>query len=102
LAGVAEERKFFRVFRLDSPIGTGFFTEKATCALFLIDSKRAIPGKSVFRAGIDARLRFTGNTEKNLLFFRPIRLDANSRLFGRDGAFVGKRADDFADSTAGT
>jgi hypothetical protein len=78
LAGVAEERKFFRVFRLDSPIGAGFFTEKAICALFLIDSERAIPGKGPFRTGTHARLSLTGNTEKNLLLFRPIRLDTNS------------------------
>jgi hypothetical protein len=39
----------------------------------LIDSERAIPGKGPFRAGIHARLRFTGKTEKNLLLFWPIR-----------------------------
>jgi hypothetical protein len=78
LAGVAEERKFFRVLRLDSPIGTGLFTEKATYALFFIDSERAIPGKGPFRAGIHTRLRFTGKAEIDLLFFRPIGLNANS------------------------
>jgi len=60
LAGVAEERKFLRVLRLDSPIGASVFTEKATCTLFFIDSKIAIPGKGPFRAGIHARFGFAG------------------------------------------
>jgi len=72
VAGVAEKRRFFRVFRLDSPVGTGIFTEKATGAFLFIDSKIAIPGKGVDRTRIDTRLRFASNTEKNLFLFGPI------------------------------
>jgi hypothetical protein len=100
LAGVAQERKFFRVVGLDPSVGAGVFTEKATGALFFIDSKIAIPGKGAFRAGIDTRLRFTGKTDKDLLFIRPVGLNANSRLFGRDGAIMGKRTDDLTDSAS--
>jgi hypothetical protein len=47
---------------LDSTIRASVFTEKATCALFFIDLKIAIPGKGPFWAGIHTRLRLTGKT----------------------------------------
>jgi hypothetical protein len=87
---------------VDSTIRAGVFTEKATCALLFIDSKIAIPGKSVDRTHIDTRLRFTGKTKIDFFLFRPIGLNANSRLFGCDGPFVGKGADDLTDSATGT
>jgi hypothetical protein len=87
---------------LDSTIRASIFTEKATCALFFVDSKIAIPGKGAFWAGIDTRLRFTGKTKIDFFLFRPIGLNANSRLFGCDGPFVGKGADDLTDSATGT
>jgi hypothetical protein len=72
VAGVAEKRKFFRVLRLDSPVGTGIFTEKATGTLFFIDSKIAIPGKSVDGTHIHTRFGLACNAEKNLFLLRPI------------------------------
>jgi hypothetical protein len=86
---------------LDSTIRASVFTEKATCALFFIDSKIAIPGKGAFWAGIHTRLRLTGKTKIDFFLFGPIGSNANSRLFGRDGAFVGKGADDLTDSATG-
>jgi hypothetical protein len=72
LAGVTEKRNFFRVLRLDSPIGTGVFTEKATGALIFIDSKITIPGKGTDGTHIDTRLGFACDAEKNLFFLGPI------------------------------
>jgi len=68
----------------------------------LIELKIAIPGEGPFRAGIHARLRFTGKTEKDLFFLRPIGLNANSRLFGHNRTFMSKGTDDLADSATGT
>jgi hypothetical protein len=72
LAGVAEERKFFRILRLDSSVGAGVFTQKAFCALFFIDLKIAVPGKGADGTRIDAGLGFASNAEKNLFLLGPI------------------------------
>lgn len=102
LTGVAKERIFFRVLRLDPAVGAGVFTEKATCARLFIHSKKTIPGKGSFWAGIHTRLRFTGKTDKDLLFFRPIGGNANSGPFRRNISFVPERTDDFTDSATST
>jgi hypothetical protein len=57
---------------LDSTIGTGVFTEKATRALFFVDSKIAIPGKGADGARIHTRLRFTGKTKIDFFLPGPI------------------------------
>jgi hypothetical protein len=102
LASVTEKRELFRALCPDSPVGAGVFTEKATCARFFIDSEIAIPGKGPFRTGRDTRLGFTGKTEMDFFLFRPVGLDANPCLFGRDGAFMREGTDHFTDSATST
>lgn len=87
---------------MDSTIRASIFTEKATCALFFVDSKIAIPGKGAFWAGIHTRLRFTGKTKIDFFLFRPIGLNTNSRLFGCDGTFVSEGTNNLTDSATGT
>jgi len=63
---------------MDSSIGAGLSTEKAAGAFRFIYPKVAVPGKGTFRTGIHTFLDFTGNTEGNFFFFRPIRMDTDS------------------------
>jgi len=78
IARVAKEWKFFRSLCLDSSIRAGIGAEKANCALLLIYPEKTTPGEGSLWTCIDTFLRLTGNAKEDLLFFRPIGMDADS------------------------
>jgi hypothetical protein len=78
LACVAEKGGFFRDLCTDPSRGTSLRAEK-TCSTFLfINPEIRIPGECVFGTNFNTFFRLTGNTEKDLLLFGPIRMDTNS------------------------